>query len=141
MGGDTQAKDEGEFIFIYSTFGSAADAERAAEALVGEKLAACVNIHGGMRSVYEWKGAVEKEDEAAAFIKTRAALKENVMARLRELHPYEVPAMLVLPIMGGNADYLEWARGQVGVTFHPPLEGGSNRCKRFGEGLRHCDFV
>lgn len=113
MGGDTQAKDETEFVFIYSTFGSMADAERAAEALVKERLAACVNIHGGMRSVYEWKGAVEKEDEAAAFIKTRAALKEKVMARLRALHPYEVPAMLVLPIADGNEDYLAWARGQV----------------------------
>ena len=115
MGGDTQAKDETEFVFIYSTFGSVADAERAAEALVRERLAACVNIHGGMRSVYEWKGAVEKEDEVAAFIKTRAVLKERVMARLRELHPYEVPAMLVLPISGGNEDYLEWASGQTAV--------------------------
>ena len=113
MGGDTQAKDETEFVFIYSTFASAADAERAAEALVKERLAACVNIHGGMRSVYEWKGAVEKEDEVSAFIKTRTALKEKVMARLRALHPYEVPAMLVLPIIGGNEDYLAWARGQV----------------------------
>jgi periplasmic divalent cation tolerance protein len=112
MGADTQAKDEDGFIFLYSTFGSVADAERAAEALVKERLAACVNIHGQMRSVYEWKGAVEKEDEAAAFIKTRAALKGRVMARLRELHPYEVPAMLVLPIADGNADYLEWARAQ-----------------------------
>ncbi len=59
MGADTQAKDEDGFIFLYSTFGSVADAERAAEALVKERLAACVNIHGQMRSVYEWKGAVE----------------------------------------------------------------------------------
>ena len=114
MSADKQA--EGEFIFLYSTFGSVADAERVAEALVGEKLAACVNIHGQMRSVYEWKCAVERQDEAAAFIKTRAALKERVMARLRELHPYEVPAMLVLPIAGGNEDYLDWARAQTGVT-------------------------
>ena len=115
MGADTQAKDEGEFVFVYSTFGSMGDAERAAEALVREKLAACVNIHGGMRSVYDWKGTVEKEDEVAAFIKTRAALAGRVMARLRELHPYEVPAMLVLPIAGGNEDYLDWARGQTKV--------------------------
>ncbi|MDP1627243.1 divalent-cation tolerance protein CutA [Parvibaculum sp.] len=112
MGGDTQAKDETEFVFIYSTFGSVADAERAAEALVREKLAACVNIHPGMRSVYEWKGAVEREDETAAFIKTRRALASEAMERLRALHPYEVPAMLVLPIEGGNEDYLAWARGQ-----------------------------
>ena len=123
MGGDTQAKDETEFVFIYSTFGSMADAERAAEALVKERLAACVNIHGGMRSVYEWKGAVEKEDEAAAFIKTRAALKEKVMARLRALHPYEVPAMLVLPIADGNEDYLAWARGQVEGWGSPEIWG------------------
>ena len=77
MGADTQAKDEGEFVFVYSTFGSMGEAERAAEALVREKLAACVNIHGGMRSVYEWKGTVEKEDEVAAFIKTRHAVSEE----------------------------------------------------------------
>lgn len=110
MSGDKQA--EGEFIFLYSTFGSVAEAERAAEALVRERLAACANIHPAMRSVYEWKGAVEKAEEAAAFIKTRAALKEKAMARLRELHSYDVPVMLVLPIMGGNEDYLEWAREQ-----------------------------
>ena len=110
MSGDKQAK--GEFIFIYSTFGTAMEAERAAEVLVRERLAACVNIHPGMRSVYEWKGAVEKAEEAAVFIKTRTALKEKTMARLRELHPYEVPAMLVLPITGGNEDYLDWARAQ-----------------------------
>lgn len=110
MSGDKQA--EGEFIFLYSTFGSVAEAEVAAEALVRERLAACVNIHPGMRSVYEWKGKVEKAEEAAVFIKTRAALKERVMARLRALHPYDVPAMLELPILGGNEDYLEWAREQ-----------------------------
>lgn len=110
MSGDKQA--EGEFIFLYSTFGSLVEAERVAEALVGERLAACVNIHPNMRSVYEWKGKVEKAEEVAVFIKTRAALQERVMARLRALHPYEVPAMLVLPILGGNEDYLEWAREQ-----------------------------
>lgn len=107
---DTQAGDE--FVFVYTTLGSAAEAERIAEALVSERLAACVNIHPGMRSVYEWKGAVQREDEAAVFIKTRRALAAAVTGRLRALHPYEVPAMLVLPIEGGNEDYLAWARGQ-----------------------------
>lgn len=111
MGRDTQARDE--FVFVYTTLGSAADAERVAEVLVRERLAACVNIHPGMRSVYEWKGAVEREDEAAAFIKTRRVLVDEVMGRLKALHPYEVPAMLVLPIEGGNEDYLVWARGQM----------------------------
>lgn len=110
MGRDTQAADE--FVFVYTTLGSAGDAERIAETLVRERLAACVNIHPGMRSVYEWKGTVERNDEAAAFIKTRRALVGEVTARLKALHPYEVPAMLVLPIEGGNEDYLAWARGQ-----------------------------
>lgn len=110
MGRDTQAADE--FVFVYTTLGSVAEAERIGEVLVRERLAACVNIHPGMRSVYEWKGAVERGDEAAAFVKTRRALVEEVTARLRALHPYEVPAMLVLPIEGGNEDYLAWARGQ-----------------------------
>ena len=110
MGGDTQ---EGEFVFIYTTLPSMAAAEAASRALVAEKLAACVNIYPGLRSVYEWDGEVTVEAEVAGFIKTRAALVDETMARLSELHPYEVPAMLVLPILAGNTDYLTWARGQV----------------------------
>lgn|SRR5690606_13624942 len=113
MDGEKQAKAEGEFVFLYSTFGSEEEAGRVAEVLVHERLAACVNIHPAMRSVYEWKGKVEVTGEAAAFIKTRAALLPATMERLRALHSYEVPAMLVLPIAGGNEDYLEWARGQL----------------------------
>jgi len=110
MGGDTQ---EGEFVFIYTTLPSMAAAEAVSRALVAEKLAACVNIYPGLRSVYEWDGEVTVEEEIAAFIKTRARLVDEAMARLRKLHPYEVPALLVLPILAGNTDYLTWARGQV----------------------------
>jgi periplasmic divalent cation tolerance protein len=113
MDGEKQAKAEGEFVFLYSTFGSEEEAGRVAEAFVRERLAACVNIHPAMRSVYEWKGRAEVAGEAAAFIKTQAALLPVVMERLRALHSYEVPAMLVLPIAGGNDDYLAWARGQL----------------------------
>lgn len=109
MSGDTQ---EGEFVFVYTTLPSVAAAEALGRALVAEKLAACVNIYPGLRSVYEWGDEVVVEDEVAAFIKTRAALAEAAMAAARKLHPYEVPALLVLPIVQGNEDYLEWARGQ-----------------------------
>ena len=101
-----------EFVFVYSTFPDAEAAKRVGDMLVREKLAACVNIHGPMTSVYEWKGKVETESEFAAFIKTRAALADEVIAQARELHPYSVPCFLVLPIAGGNADYLEWARAR-----------------------------
>src|SRR5581483_9474660 len=99
-----------EFVFIYSTFPDESSARRVAEMLVREKLAACVNIHAPMTSVYEWQGKLEAAPEVAAFIKTRRALADRAIAAARPLHPYTVPCFLVLPIESGNEDYLEWAR-------------------------------
>lgn len=101
-----------EFVFVYSTFPDADSARRVAEELVREKLAACVNIPGPMTSVYEWQGKLETGPEFAAFIKTRRALADEVIAAARKLHPYTVPCFLILPIEGGNSDYLDWARAQ-----------------------------
>lgn len=101
-----------EFVFVYSTFPDEASAKRVAEALVNAKLAACVNIHGPMTSVYEWQRKLETGPEYAAFIKTRASLVPAVTEAARPLHPYTVPCFLVLPIAGGNDDYLSWARAQ-----------------------------
>ena len=103
---------DSEFVFIYSTFPDEASARRVAETLVTEKLAACVNLYPPMTSVYEWKGKLEAGPEVTAFIKTRRALVPGVIARARPLHPYETPCFLVLPIEGGNEDYLAWAREQ-----------------------------
>lgn len=103
---------DGEFVFVYSTFPDAAAAHRMAEALVTEQLAACVNIYPPMQSVYEWEGKLESGPEVAAFIKTRRALVDQVIATARPLHPYTTPCFLVLPISGGNEDYLAWARSQ-----------------------------
>jgi len=101
-----------EFVFVYSTFPDAETARRVAEALVAARLAACVNIYPPMQSVYEWDGALQHDSEVAAFIKTRAELVDEVIALARPLHPYTVPCFLVLPISGGNDDYLAWARAQ-----------------------------
>lgn len=103
---------EPEFVFVYSTFPDEASAQRVADALVREKLAACVNIHAPMTSVYEWDGKIQCEREVAAFIKTRTALVDKVIAAARPLHPYSVPCFLVLPVLDGNGDYLDWARAQ-----------------------------
>jgi len=103
---------ESEFVFVYSTFPDAESAARVAEALVRAKLAACVNIHGPMTSVYEWQGKLETGPEFAAFIKTRRALADAAIEAARPLHPYTVPCFLILPIAGGNDDYLAWARAQ-----------------------------
>ncbi len=107
------AQMHSEFVFIYTPLPSKEAAEVLAEALVAARLAACVNIYPGVISVYEWKGSVQKEAEVVAFIKTTRALADEVVAAARKLHPYDVPAFLVLPIESGNDEYLRWARGQV----------------------------
>ena len=103
---------QAEFVFIYSTFPDQGSAVHVAEALVKGRLAACVNIHSPMISVYEWDAKLQSTDEFPVFIKTRQALVPDVIAAARALHPYTVPCFLVLPITSGNEDYLDWARAQ-----------------------------
>lgn len=101
-----------EFVFLYSTFPDEASARKVAQTLVTAKLAACVNLSAPMTSVYEWQGKLETASEIAAFIKTRRVLVDRAIAAARPLHPYTVPCFLVLPVEGGNEEYLSWARGQ-----------------------------
>lgn len=103
-----------EFVFLYSTFPDAAAAARVGEALVRGRLAACVNICPPMQSIYEWEGKVEIGSEVAAIFKTRRERVDEAIAMARPLHPYSMPCFLVLPIEGGNADYLAWARQMTG---------------------------
>jgi periplasmic divalent cation tolerance protein len=103
---------ESEFVFVYSTFPDRETAENAGHALVKAKLAACVNIFPPMTSIYEWEGKIESSEEFAVFIKTRRDLAERAIAAARPLHPYTLPCFLILPIAGGNHDYLAWAREQ-----------------------------
>jgi uncharacterized protein involved in tolerance to divalent cations len=74
---------------------------------VGERLAACVQL-APIRSRYVWKGAVQRDDEILLLIKTKAALFEAVRARVRALHSYETPEIVMLPVTAGDADYLAW---------------------------------
>jgi len=101
-----------EFVFLYSTFPDEACARRIGEALVAAKLAACVNLFPPMTSIYEWEGKLDTAREVAVIIKTRRALVEEAIAAARPLHPYKVPCFLVLPVDGGNEDYLAWARAR-----------------------------
>ena len=99
-------------VLIYTTFPSMEDAKRVGDALVEARLAACVNMFPGMISIFEWKGAREEASEVAMIIKTRASLTEKVMQETKRLHPYEVPALLVLPTEGGSEDYCGWIVAQ-----------------------------
>jgi periplasmic divalent cation tolerance protein len=84
------------------------EALRIGRAVVGERLAACANLLGGMTSVYRWKGKVEEGPEFALVLKTRVGLAERLVARVGELHGYECSGVVVLPIAAGNPDYLRW---------------------------------
>lgn len=99
-------------VLIYSTYPSAADAERIGGALVDGGLAACVNILPGMTSIYVWEGKRQRDAEAAMIIKTRAGLADAAIAEARKLHPYSNPAFVVLPVDGGSQDFLRWIMEQ-----------------------------
>jgi len=97
---------------VLSAVGAQPDAERIARALVEERIAACVNIVPGITSIYRWKGAVEQEAELLLVIKTTGERVEQLKARLLQLHPYELPEVVVIPIVGGHQAYLDWLAEQ-----------------------------
>ena len=99
-------------VFIYTTWPSLVEAERAGRALVERRLAACVNILPGMISYYRWEGRIERAEEVVMIVKTRAALSEAVRDAVRDTHPYTTPAIAVLPVTGGSGDYLAWIVGE-----------------------------
>ena len=96
-------------------------ADRLAETLVGEGLAACVNVVPGLHSVYRWQGAIERSDETLLLIKTTAAGLPALSARIVELHPYELPEIVAVEVAGGLSAYLDWVAEQVaGDEAAPP---------------------
>jgi len=95
-------------VFVYTTYPSVVEAERAGRSLVERRLCACVNILPGMVSLYWWQGSIERGDEAVMIIKTRASLAEAVRAAVKEMHSYTTPAVLVLPIETVDPDYHAW---------------------------------
>ena len=95
-------------VFVYTTYPSIVEAERAGRELVEARLCACVNILPGMVSLYWWQGAIERGEEVVMIVKTRAALAEPLRAAVRQLHTYTTPAILVLPIERVDPDYNVW---------------------------------
>ncbi len=95
-------------VFVYITVGSREEAVRIGRALVEERLAACANLIGGMRSIYRWQGQIEEAEEVVVVAKTRDDLLQSLTDRVRSLHSYECPCVVGLPVAGGLPDYLEW---------------------------------
>jgi periplasmic divalent cation tolerance protein len=95
-------------VTVYATFADEEEAARIARALVEERLAACANILGPCRSIYRWRGEVEDAREVAALFKTTADAADRLIARLAELHSYDVPAAVAWPISNSSAAYARW---------------------------------
>jgi len=97
-----------EELIVFVTVPSRDDGERIATALVGEQLAACVNVVGPIRSIYRWQGEICRDDEHLLLIKTTRARYAALEARVQVLHTYDVPEIVAVPIERGSAAYLAW---------------------------------
>ena len=97
-----------KYIVIFVTCASGEEALSISKKLLSERLIACANIIEGVSSIFRWKGKVEKATESLVVIKTAKKNFTSVKRRIRELHSYEVPEIIALPIMAGEADYLKW---------------------------------
>lgn len=104
----------GQVFLALSTCPDDAVAQHIAETLVREQLAACVNRVPGVRSTYLWEGQLQDDAEVLLIIKSTIERLSQVERRLKELHPYELPEFVTLPVTGGNDAYLDWIRRNVG---------------------------
>lgn len=99
-------------VVVLTTMPDDARTDELARALVDERLAACVNVHGPMTSIYRWKGGVERDAERQIVIKTTRDRLVALETRLRALHPYELPEFVVLSVEGGSEAYLDWVNAE-----------------------------
>ncbi len=105
------------YCSVYITASDRDEAVKIGKALVEDRLAACANVIGGVRSLYRWEGEVRDDAEAVVILKTRAGLMEALTKRVGELHSHDVPCVVSWPILDGNADYLSWLGAE---TDAPP---------------------
>lgn len=101
-----------EFVLIYTTSGDHSVAEQIAAELVDRRLVACAQISGPIKSVYRWQGTVEFTEEVVLQLKTTSNHVEAVKQTIGRLHPYDVPEIVVVPIIDGSDSYLRWLRDE-----------------------------
>ena len=100
-------------IIVFCTAGSMDEATEIGRCLVNEKLAACVNLSKNLTSIYRWKNEIYEENEIMLIIKSDKRRLDELIKRIQELHSYEVPEIIALPIIAGNEDYLTWLNENV----------------------------
>ncbi|MGB9837227.1 divalent-cation tolerance protein CutA [Methanothermobacter sp.] len=101
------------FTLIYITTSGQEESGRIGRKLVEERLAACVNIIPSIKSFYHWEGSLEEDEESVLIVKTTGELSRQIIKRVRELHSYDNPCIISIPITGGSRDYLEWLNNEV----------------------------
>ncbi|OGR93104.1 MAG: hypothetical protein A2992_08875 [Elusimicrobia bacterium RIFCSPLOWO2_01_FULL_59_12] len=110
-------------LIVFCTAASPEEARTLTEALVGEKLAACVSVVSQVHSTYWWRGRMERANESLLIIKTQSGKFTALARRIKELHAYSVPEILAVPVVKGNPDYLKWLKES--LLPSPPRKRGS----------------
>jgi periplasmic divalent cation tolerance protein len=100
-------------ILVLITFPSLEEAQKIADALVNEHLAACVNVLGGVRSLFIWEGVVQDASEVMGVAKTTQDRLDSLVSRVKSLHSYSLPEIIAVPIVGGDTRYLQWVSDAV----------------------------
>jgi periplasmic divalent cation tolerance protein len=103
-----------EVIVVFITAPNEKEAAGIARSLVESKLAACVNIIKNIRSIYSWQGNIEDDSEVLMIVKTKKGLFSALSSRIRELHSYDVPEIIALPLIDGSEDYIKWLLDSTG---------------------------
>lgn len=103
-----------EYIVVLCTTGSAEEAQRIARRVVEQRLAACAQVMGPIKSTYWWEGKIEESGEWLCLMKTRGELFEGLRRAIREVHSYQTPEIVAIDIVAGDAEYLRWMDGEVG---------------------------
>ena len=101
-------------VVILITASTDEEAQKIADRLLTERKAACVNIISKVRSLFWWKGELDSADEALLIVKTKASLIDEIVSLVKEVHSYQVPEVIALPLIGGNQDYLNWMGDELG---------------------------
>jgi periplasmic divalent cation tolerance protein len=101
-------------VSVYATFADVDEAERIGRTVVEERLAACINILGPIRSIYRWQDAIEDAAEVAAIFKTTQATADALIARIAALHSYDVPCIVIWPVGKLAGGYADWVEDSVG---------------------------
>ncbi len=101
------------YIVIFITTATAEEAQRIAQVLLKQRKAACVNIIPRVSSFFWWQGSIDSAQESLLVVKSSASLLSDIITLVKEIHSYDTPEIIALPIMGGNQDYLEWIEESV----------------------------